>query len=337
MSNNYSEIITVAELMKRNALGVGYDVRDCNDDLLSFKIKTEPKLRAVLKRTYPEIDTDQVGDISEGIWTIADWTKYKKIYELQPTFADYLADTESAKVSCELWKRLPYESFYLYFGDREINPEKYGLGSITMKTCKGAFVRVHVATKLVINLGIEILGNGGQEKWIGFALNVPDGLNFDEAIDYYIESRKGIESFDEKRVNEVKAFWRPFFRIVMNACQYFSASNAEIKDVKVAKKDRPTMKSKDGKEKKVNIQVSQVGYSIGKRFEQIYQASESNSTHIGTKGTKKRPHVRRAHWHHYWTGPGRTVLEVKWLEPVFVMADNDMNAVVHQVKGELNR
>lgn len=333
MSNNYSEIITVAELMKRNALGVGYDVRERNDDLLTFKIKTEPKLRAVLKRTYPEIDADQVGDISEGIWTIADWTKYKKIYELQPTFANYLADTESAKVSCELWKRLPYESFYLYFGDREINPEKYGLGSITIKTCKGAFVRVHVVSKLILNLGIEILGNGGEEKWIGFALNIPEGMNFDDAIDYYVDSRKGIESFDPKRIEEIKEFWRPFFRIVMNACQYLSASNAEIKDIKVAKKDRPISKSKDGKEKKVNIQVSQVGYSIGQKFEKMYQESVNNTERIGMKGTKKRPHVRRAHWHHYWTGPGRTVLEVKWLEPVFVMGDEDMKAVIHRVEG----
>lgn len=331
MSINYSNIISAAELMKRIASSHGYDWTNRNDDLIPFKRELEPKLRRELKI----MSFDQVGDVSEAIYTIVDWNKYKKIYELQPTFADYLADTESAKVSCELWKRLPYESFYLYFGDRQLHAIQYGMSSITMKTVEGAFVRVHIEHNNTITLGVELYGDEGQEKWIGFALNVPDGLNFDEAIDYYIESRKGQETFDEKRVNEVKAFWRPFFRIVMNSCQYFSASNAEIKDIKVAKKDRPISKSKDGKEKKVNIQVSQVGYSIGQRFEKMYQESETNAERIGTKGTKKRPHVRRAHWHHYWTGPGRTVLEVKWLEPVFVMADNDINAVVHTVKGDL--
>lgn len=333
MSNNYSEIIAIAELMKRYALGAGYDVREHNDDILAFKLKVEPKIRIALKHTLPDIDTDQVGDISEGLWTISDWTKYKKIYELQPTFADFLADTESAKVSCELWKRLPYESFYLYFGDRKIDPEKYGLGSITMNVCKGAFVRVHVTEKNIVNLGIEIIGNSKEEKWMGFVLDIPEGMNFNNAIDYYVDSRKGIESFDPQRVTEIKEFWKPFFRIIMNACQYFSASNAEIKDVKVAKKDRPVSKSKDGKEKKVNIKVSQVGYSIGQRFEQMYRQTETSTERIGTKGTKKRPHVRRAHWHHYWTGPGRTVLEVKWLEPVFVMGEEDMKAVVHRVEG----
>lgn len=32
-----------------------------------------------------------------------------------------------------------------------------------------------------------------------------------------------------------------------------------------------------------------------------------------------RPHVRRAHWHHYWVGKGRTTLEVRWIEPVLVL------------------
>lgn len=232
MSINYSNIISAAELMKRIASGNGYDWANRNDDLIPFKLELEPKLRKELK----SMNFDQVGDVSEAIYTIVDWNKYKKIYELQPTFADYLADTESAKVSCELWKRLPYESFYLYFGDRQLHAIQYGISSITMKTVGGAFVRVHIEQNNAITLGVELYGDGGQEKWIGFALNVPDGLNFDEAIDYYIESKKGQETFDEKRVNEVKAFWRPFFRIVMNACQYFSASNAEIKDIKVAKK-----------------------------------------------------------------------------------------------------
>ena len=52
------------------------------------------------------------------------------------------------------------------------------------------------------------------------------------------------------------------------------------------------------------------------------------------EGIKKRPHVRRAHWHHYWTGPGRTVLEVRWLEPVFVMGtEEEIDTVIHEVEG----
>ena len=38
-------------------------------------------------------------------------------------------------------------------------------------------------------------------------------------------------------------------------------------------------------------------------------------------GRTVRPHVRRAHWHHYWVGEGRTRLEVRWIEPTFVLPE----------------
>lgn len=49
-----------------------------------------------------------------------------------------------------------------------------------------------------------------------------------------------------------------------------------------------------------------------------------------------RPHVRRAHWHHYWVGEGRTKLEVRWIEPTLVLANGKSEtnvAIVRNVKG----
>ena len=50
------------------------------------------------------------------------------------------------------------------------------------------------------------------------------------------------------------------------------------------------------------------------------------------------PHVRRAHWQHYWTGKrkGRDdgrfgdELVVRWVPPVFVNGDGDAIEVVHE-------
>jgi hypothetical protein len=50
-------------------------------------------------------------------------------------------------------------------------------------------------------------------------------------------------------------------------------------------------------------------------------------------GASVRPHVRRAHWHLYWTGAGRTVPKIKWVSAVFVKGDSgDANAVIHPVQ-----
>lgn len=55
---------------------------------------------------------------------------------------------------------------------------------------------------------------------------------------------------------------------------------------------------------------------------------------VGT-GTK-RPHVRAAHWHHYWTGPrselSKRKLIVKWVMPTFVNGGHDGATVTHDVR-----
>lgn len=47
-----------------------------------------------------------------------------------------------------------------------------------------------------------------------------------------------------------------------------------------------------------------------------------------------RAHLRRAHWHHFWTGPrdGDRRLIVRWLHPILVGAVADAPAVVRPVK-----
>lgn len=340
---DYQGIVNIANNMKLSCQFLKYDWKTRDDDVLPFKMEVEPKIRKRLKELGLKADIDQIGDLSEGIYTVSDWNNYKKIYRFHPSFVTYLADTESTGAFATLWKRLPFRSFYIWFGDREVPAVHYGLDkTVTISHAWGAFVRVHFAEKF-IRLGLEVTGNNtGNSKnakdWksVGFVLDIPEGMNFDEALDWYVESRKGIEVFNPERTAEVKDFWRPFFRIAMNACQYLCASNAEVQDLRVAKKDKPVIES-SGKRVPVSIKVSNVGYRIGESFERMYTKSndETDNTRVGAKGIKKRPHVRRAHWHHYWTGPGRTVLEVKWLEPIFVMGtEDDVDIVEHRVKGD---
>lgn len=87
------------------------------------------------------------------------------------------------------------------------------------------------------------------------------------------------------------------------------------------------------------IFVFDVGYVIGKSFEQ--QMRSANATcaesfsHCDSSHSV-RPHVRRAHRHHYWVGEGRTRLEVRWIEPALVLANSKNEAdvaIVRNVKG----
>lgn len=76
-----------------------------------------------------------------------------------------------------------------------------------------------------------------------------------------------------------------------------------------------------------------VGHYIGSviRLNRNIQAAPSEPG-SGTHASP-RPHMRRAHWHLYWTGAGRAVPRVKWIAPVFVRGEGaDTPVVTHTVK-----
>jgi hypothetical protein len=83
-------------------------------------------------------------------------------------------------------------------------------------------------------------------------------------------------------------------------------------------------------------QVWDVGFRMG--------AALRAGTHVRTStdplGNRShhappRVHIRRSHWHLFWTGKGRTVPLVRWLHPILVGGNTeDLIASVHTVEGE---
>ena len=79
-----------------------------------------------------------------------------------------------------------------------------------------------------------------------------------------------------------------------------------------------------------------VGSRIGAalRAARITQSETPNETNAGDSGrARPRAHVRRAHWHTYLTGEGKTNPILKWLPPIPVnVADiNDLAVTTHTV------
>lgn len=81
----------------------------------------------------------------------------------------------------------------------------------------------------------------------------------------------------------------------------------------------------------------EVGYRIGAT---LRRGSTTSGERGGTgERAAPRPHLRRAHWHHYWTGPRadeQRTLVVHWLPPTLVAADDPdaLVADVHQLRPE---
>lgn len=111
---------------------------------------------------------------------------------------------------------------------------------------------------------------------------------------------------------------------VENIVAYLCCKNAEIKTVY-----RPT--SCPGRRRSSATWIH-VGYRIGAELRAYERAQRENGP---SQGGTVRPHMRRAHWHHFWTGPrdGERKLVLKWVPPTMVALKNGEidGAVGHRV------
>lgn len=108
--------------------------------------------------------------------------------------------------------------------------------------------------------------------------------------------------------------WESTERMITSAVStlvYLCASNAELKPLPA----RPAQRKGSGKAAGAKpAKVYRVGYEAGARMRAWRRANVGQQRGPGAGGTKK-PHMRRSHPHLYWTGKGRMVPEVKWIEP----------------------
>lgn len=82
-----------------------------------------------------------------------------------------------------------------------------------------------------------------------------------------------------------------------------------------------------------------VGVRLGAAIRN-YQASEAHDRNVEPTGRTVRPHIRRAHWHGYWTGPRKEPAQQRfihrWIPPIPVNVaqtdEGELPAVIRDVK-----
>jgi len=118
---------------------------------------------------------------------------------------------------------------------------------------------------------------------------------------------------------------------LVNLLLYISSVNAETFDVSGREPRRPSPKAtRKGPRLFPPDRPTewQVGYRLGAALRAAASRSGERVDHdaVGQRATP-RPHIRRAHWHSYWTGPinaaERRRLSIKWLPPIAVNVRQD--------------
>lgn len=108
---------------------------------------------------------------------------------------------------------------------------------------------------------------------------------------------------------------------------YLCAQNAEIQ--KSPEQSTVMKRSSMIRDKYSEVRKWDVGVRIGQAIKNYKSSSAAGSSRKGSHASP-RPHMRRGHWHHYWTGPkaGERKLVLKWTAPTFVSVSQDEQPVV---------
>lgn len=116
---------------------------------------------------------------------------------------------------------------------------------------------------------------------------------------------------------------------VVNMVLYLVSENRDMLD-------EPIKRSTDNYGNPKHARTWHVGVRIGRSIRSYRRAvQESEQQHRTGESFSPRPHMRRAHYHHFWTGPrdGERKLVVRWLSPIPVnwKDDTELPAVIHLV------
>lgn len=277
------------------------------------------------------IDIERAIDEVAPVFLNYMWRKHRIIYHFNDALVASLAEQvkridESEAVPCELLSNLPYPCIAV-----EVSP--FSVAAVDRKTktqaykteFSGRFYLMYESENSIYNLPIlHGLFEMTDGRLADYFMPIVEGGTIKDSIDalhkYLIPANSQISIDDAK--TEMTA---PL--LAMQVVLYLQAQNADIK--KPPKQKSNKLKSKPPKkrtsEKLKTPEIVRVGYKVG-RVLRDYENSETKSA--GTGG-RKRPHSRRGHWHHFWTGsknnPDERKLIIKWVAPTIIHKDKDNN------------
>lgn len=114
--------------------------------------------------------------------------------------------------------------------------------------------------------------------------------------------------------------------VVLQLLLYIESANAELEDNKEQKAVyRQPRKKSEIRDKFREVRQLEVGVRVSHALMSARKhGSIRSESHRTGNGPAKSSHMRRGHWHHYWTGPrdGERKLILKWVAPTVIHPDD---------------
>jgi hypothetical protein len=259
------------------------------------------------------------------------WGFSKGVYSFHPNLVKALEQGRPPdRISSEILLYAPERAFGLDFGcDVKLKSHSY-VGCIV--TFQDAEVSGFSCPSVILSL----FSGDGRLNFI--PLLYPDGyLDFGRDLVYeeHVE-RYGKGEAERRRISN-NIVYDDACRKVLPLLLYLCANNRDL----VHEGSRKEVASADIESRRASfagpkgVSPSPTKFLVGSRIGPSLALADTVSRERCEGDRTVATHLRRAHWHHFWTGPrqGPRKLELRWLAPVLVGEEpEELTATVRAVK-----
>lgn len=269
------------------------------------------------KQTYSEDEQSLI------LSALCPWNYTQAVYEFDTEFFVELANTVNTDIiPFDVFDRFPNYSIYI----KQMGNMIQQYSETEQAKCAGMWVAcingdLNRRGFVFVNHLIDI--KTGQLILHPFALPISRGMTVKQAIEeaHLSMGLKPEDTYEDEDDFMSHIEWTS--RLV-NVLLYLCSNNADITDKTPKVRDRSfrllSGTTKSGKFQLLPCRQQKV-FSVGQLIAKKMQEYE---TFINSSTNPIRPHVRRAHWHGYWTGPkaGERKYILKWIAPTLVGTHN---------------
>lgn len=264
----------------------------------------------------------EIQNKAEMLQALAIWNRYRQVFEFDPEMEKMLTEMDFPdSMPVDVLKNVPYPSFYVQSAFLE---EMIGIDGFVVcfdSDSKGNNLKIRLEF-LDENTGFSI------------PIRLVPGKSLKDSMDCDVRPIPlGIQTDEFGDTLELAEYC---LKLVLYLC-------SDNKDVIPAVEPKRTENPNETVLQKVKpstVNTWKVGAQMIRIFKKFRGSAVKASQQEAESHSKRRPHLRKAHWHHYWTGskqdPQGRRLVLKWIQPVFINDDSssDIGEQINSVHKE---
>lgn len=259
------------------------------------------------------------------------WLKYKQVYRFSSDLFNLLTEeTDSESVMSDIFLyKLPFPCFFVenkvMIGGREY------IGFYVLR-------RMSPEKDCEEELFIQFVQADKERSFLYVALPLRPGCA--KKVSELLEERYNYIPFDPSDPHKREEFVEMGKKAV-NVIAYLCTDKPDIVKIKSSSGNQNVNKKGKAPKKKDTVTIGQVGDKLARtiRESRVRYVYEGETTHEGRgKGTPKSAHIRKAHYHSYWTGKKdgseERQLTVRLMSPIFVKGGNNQPTTIRKVSDQ---